>query len=322
MIELFGFILKVIIYGILGYVGYKIYLFLSPIFIALSPAVEVFWQGFTTLYNTVSSMGDVLNIIKGFVTDLVSKIGSLLSSVSGLPAQIASSITSFVRSITGPMQSAIDTLKNAGLCDERIKENIQPENTNIILEKLNNLPLKNYNYIDKNIYKGEKVCGLIAQDVINIIPEAVTIHKDFLPNIYKYAQVENIIESLKENTEIIEIKSESLEEILMKEQKQKVKLILDNISVELVKGANIKLLIDNNSDIQEILDFTENSITVYKSYNIKEDSKVLVYGTEIDDFHKLDRSYLGILCIGAIQELTTQNKKLVERIELLEKKLI
>ena len=55
---------------------------------------------------------------------------------------------------------------------------------------------------------------------------------------------------------------------------------------------------------------TENTITVSKWEEYKDDDKVLVYGTEIDDFHGLNQQYMGILSIGGIQELSKQVDKL------------
>ena len=38
--------------------------------------------------------------------------------------------------------------------------------------------------------------------------------------------------------------------------------------------------------------------------NYNETDKVFVYGTMVDDFHELNQQYLGVLCMGGIQELT------------------
>ena len=43
------------------------------------------------------------------------------------------------------------------------------------------------NFIDKKIYKGQEVYGLIAQEVTEIFPEAVEINKQHIPNINKSA---------------------------------------------------------------------------------------------------------------------------------------
>jgi peptidoglycan hydrolase CwlO-like protein len=37
---------------------------------------------------------------------------------------------------------------------------------------------------------------------------------------------------------------------------------------------------------------------------------VFVYGVEINDFHTIDKAYLGVLCMGGIQELSKLNTTL------------
>ena len=50
-------------------------------------------------------------------------------------------------------------------CDIRIKENIIDADSNDILNKINKLPMQNYNFNDKRYYDGNTVYGLVAQDV-------------------------------------------------------------------------------------------------------------------------------------------------------------
>ena len=67
------------------------------------------------------------------------------------------------------------------------KENIKFADSNEILEKIIKLPLLNYNFIDNKHYEGKTVYGLIAQDVKKILPEAITITSQYIPNIYTNA---------------------------------------------------------------------------------------------------------------------------------------
>ena len=61
------------------------------------------------------------------------------------------------------------------------------------------------------------------------------------------------------------------------------------------------------------------------TFRIKEieytDNKIYIYGTEIDDFHTLDKSYIYTLNVCATQELHRRIKSQEERIKELETKL-
>jgi hypothetical protein len=166
-------------------------------------------------------------------------------------------------------------------CDKRIKENIKQASTTECLDKINKLPMQNYNFIDKKFYKGQEVYGLIAQEVKEVFPEAVEINKQHIPNINKSAT-----HQLVEDNVILTVNNETkVDDSLM-------------------------LLINDKSMCAKVLKTTENTITVSKWEEYKDDDKVLVYGTEIDDFHGLNQQYMGILSLGGIQELSKQIDKL------------
>ena len=46
--------------------------------------------------------------------------------------------------------------------------------------------------------------------------------------------------------------------------------------------------------------------------------EVFVYGAQIDDFHTLDKNYLGIICMGGIQELSKRNDSLTTQVTTLQ----
>jgi len=184
---------------------------------------------------------------------------------------------------------------NRGWCDKRIKYNIQNANSNELLNKINMLPLQNYNFIDKKYYEGKTVYGLIAQDVKKILPEAVTIIKEYIPNINKIASF----------------------------YEMNNKIILE-VSNNTKTNDNIKLIINEMPFYTKVINSTYNSITVDKWPNYNDSDNVLVYGIMIDDFHTLNQSYLGVLSLGGIQELSKQmtylyeeNKKLKDKLEYL-----
>ena len=160
--------------------------------------------------------------------------------------------------------------------------------SNELLDKINKLPMQNYNFIDKKFYKGQEVYGLIAQEVKEIFPEAVEINKQHIPNINKPATHQQVEETV----------------ILTVDNDTKV----DN---------SLQLLVNDIVKIVKVIEATETTITVAKWDKYEEDDTVLVYGTEIDDFHGLNQQYMGVLCMGGIQELSKQVSALREENNIL-----
>jgi hypothetical protein len=179
-------------------------------------------------------------------------------------------------------------------CDKRIKENIITANSNDILNKINQLPMQNYNFNDKRYYDGNTVYGLIAQDVKEVFPEAVNITKHHIPNINK-----DVTSIVADGDTIV--------------------LTLEEFTVKV--DDDLYLVVNDKPVFVKVLAFTDTTITVNKWKQYNANDKVSVYGTTTDDFHILNASYLGILSLGGIQELTKQNNELKARIEKLEQLL-
>jgi hypothetical protein len=303
-----------------------IYPYLKPVFKVLGWIFEQF----TSMVGIISGMSGVLTTIYDFMMKMFSEIESIALTIADLPMKIVNSVTDFVMSLIDPINSAIDSLKSGGglWCDIRIKENINTTDNKDILDKLNQIPIKEYNYKDKKMYKGEKVQGVIAQEVKEIIPEAVNIDKGFLPNIYKNAdKVQIVMANNLVNTDIIILpKLDKIKPKIKRNKPIEYNLIIDiNYDVKLEKGMKIKIIVDEDIIIAPIIDFTPSSITVAKWYTYDKNKSLFVYGTEIDDFHYIDKGYLGILCIAGIQEICKKiketNNDIQERLLKLEKTL-
>jgi hypothetical protein len=330
IIELLTFIIQLFIYCFIGYNIYVIWTIIEPYVTPLIEAFKWLYDRFKELFDIVKNMGGTIRDIGSFLEKMVKKLGDIILSLGSLPQKIAD----LVKKLIEPINTAIDELRKAinvatgGLaggasslvdgakkffrgCDERIKENIVPADNEEILNKINSIPVKKYNYIDKNMYNGKTINGVIAQDIKKIIPEAVIICKDFLPNIYQYAKFETIKNEINDE----------------KVENDKIKLVLDNnLNIDLVKGSRLKLIMNDLIYIKEIIDFTDSTITINNCTDFNDQKEILVYGIEIDDFHKLDQSYLSMLCIGGIQQLCKQlkqsNNELLERLDKIENKLI
>ncbi len=145
-----------------------------------------------------------------------------------------------------------------------------------------------------------KVYGFIAQQIRQVIPEATSIQTSYIPNVMILADYNDGIITLPSQPEKVIIKLNDKIKCYDKDNKE--------INVE----------------VEEVIDEL--------TFRIKEteyiDNKIYVYGTEIDDFHTLDKSYIFTLNVCATQELhrrmEEQNviiKSQEERIKELEAKM-
>ena len=174
--------------------------------------------------------------------------------------------------------------------DIRIKEDIQDINDDYALQKILAIELKKYKYIDK-INKGDgNEYGFIAQQVKNVIPDAVNIEKSYIPNIMMVAEYNNkiVILPYKPTKVTIKIKDK------IKCYDSKNKLIEVEV-YEIINEVSFKI-----KDLDK--EYTSN--------------KIFVYGTYIDDFHTLFKDHIFALNIGATQELYRQLKKQKEIIRM------
>jgi hypothetical protein len=154
--------------------------------------------------------------------------------------------------------------------DIRIKKDIEDINDTIALDKILQIQPKTYKYIDTLFKKSHTVIGFIAQQIKEVIPEAVELAEEYIPNIYKVATTNEDIINL-DNTEILKVNND------------------------------IKIFDKNgNSELAKIIEVNETSIKIDKNYSNED---VFVYGSKVDDFNTLDKSYIYTLNVCATQEL-------------------
>ena len=153
--------------------------------------------------------------------------------------------------------------------DSRIKKDIEDINDDTALNKLLLIQPTTYNYIDVERNKGfGKVYGFIAQQIREVIPEAVPIIETVtpIPNIYKSCLINNNIEVYHS----IPLDTPIDTEVKIKESMYKIKEIYEDYFV-----------IDKDIDTDE----------------------AFVYGYNINDFHTLNKDYIFTLNVCATQEL-------------------
>jgi hypothetical protein len=193
---------------------------------------------------------------------------------------LATNITN--NNICAKFNSSIWTTGNViSSSDERIKTNIRDLEDDNALQMILNIQPKTYNYIDMRDRgsNSSNIYGFIAQQIKDVIPDAVKIQSEFIPNILliaHYNLAENIITLLSDNT--INIANFNMP------LKIKCYDMYDNIIiVEMIEVIN-----SNTFKIQNI------------KYN---NDKIFVYGTEVKDFHALNKEYINTLNVCAVQEL-------------------
>jgi hypothetical protein len=179
--------------------------------------------------------------------------------------------------------------------DIRIKKEIEDINDDNALQMILAIEPKTYKYIDGNKSK-ERVYGFIAQQIQEVIPEAVVLQNNIIPNIYKQCRCE-------ENKKIyIVLPPEVVGKFIQLTGLGKYKIVL----VE-----------DEYIEVEKYM----------QSVDIP-DGDNMVYGYEVDDFHTINKDYIFTLNVCATQELhrRMEAQKIViqaqeERIKQLETKL-
>jgi len=168
--------------------------------------------------------------------------------------------------------------------DQRIKKNIIDLNDDSALQKIMAISPKTYEYIDKS--KGSSnIYGFIAQQINEIIPEAVSLQKEYIPNIYQYVLCHSNV------------------------------IHLNNITISNILNIDTKLkIIDDTENVHycKVIsrDLEYNNLVIDKIFN----STIFLYGTEVDDFHILDKQYIYTLNVCATQKLTEKLNEAKDRL--------
>ncbi len=173
--------------------------------------------------------------------------------------------------------------------DERIKKDISVSDSKKDLETISKIEISNYKYIDEGQGPREQK-KVIAQQVMEHYPTAVSLGKDVVPCIYKKSTIED---------GVIKLQMETCGSDACCKVEDKIKLIYPDGSKELVN----------------IIESDGNKIKV----DSDKSGEVFVYGKEVDDYHSVDYDALSMLNISATQELYKIIKELKKEIEELKK---
>ena len=163
--------------------------------------------------------------------------------------------------------------------DERIKKDISTRSTKNDLDLINQLNVVDYNYTDYRTYGDRNNIGFIAQEIKKVMPDAIKVQEEFIPNIYTVSY--NVI-------------TDTNKTIIKLEKKYDVKI-----------GDKLKLIVpDKGEQIVDIIQVKGNNITT--SPIIESPEKVFVYGKQVDDFLAVEYDDVFTVSVSAIQELSKQ----------------
>jgi hypothetical protein len=157
--------------------------------------------------------------------------------------------------------------------DARIKKDIVDIDDGDALAKIMAIQPKIYDYVDNNRHRNKTdVYGFIAQQIAEVIPNAISLQTEAIPNIYTFGTIYSKV--LMINDEIADVK----------------------------EGSKIAVLFNNSKYIIEIQDiYTPSVYAVDNPYNLA--GTVFIYGTVVEDFYTLDKNYIYALNVCATQDL-------------------
>ena len=164
--------------------------------------------------------------------------------------------------------------------DRRIKENI----TDIVGARatMRQIPARRYGYIDKRKWNGTTV-GFIAQEVKEVMPEAVKVEKGFVPNILKRVQCTYAYN------------------------------ITLRMTCDELNSGRVRLFVTDEGG-ESLLDVEVNDgvMEVEKVY-----IQVYAFGYEVENIHTLEKSKLFALNFAATKEIDADVEALKEQINAL-----
>jgi hypothetical protein len=164
--------------------------------------------------------------------------------------------------------------------DERIKNVIGLSNSKKDLSTLLSLEITDYKMKDQA--KGNKPYKkVIAQQVMSVYPQAVSLTTEVVPDIYKVSTIDNGYVSLE---------------------------------TDLKAGEKVRLILEDETSLFDVISADKNGFKV----STDKSGKVFVYGREVDDFHAVDYESLSMLNVSATQELyklILSQQKTIESLE-------
>ena len=195
--------------------------------------------------------------------------------------------------------------------DERIKKNMIDISDDSALQKIKQIKPKTYTYIDTVLRGNDSVYGFSAQQIKSVLPNAVSLHHEYIPNLMCVAVVEGKTLKLQEST---------------------IDVSLNYTDASNIPFASVKALGNGNNKVCYLkvisVDSSLSTLTLeeeIEATNLTTDESgntiIYLYGQSIPDFHKLDKSQVFSLSVSAIQELDRRQETQKTTINQLEQRI-
>jgi hypothetical protein len=213
--------------------------------------------------------------------------------------------------------------------DKRIKNNIVDINDDQALQTLRLIKPKTYEYVNKIQRGNDNVIGFIAQEIKEILPKAVNITKDYIPNFYTKCNI-----SVTDSSSILLVTSPvdlswiPLHDDLGNECIDTAGNACSDASGN--KAFKIRFYDKINNEIEckttvvldkrRFLMDISGSTFLDASGNIVLDTDGLYFlqGQEIDDFHNLDKAAIFTVVTAAVQDIDRHQQMNASNLEALE----
>ena len=215
--------------------------------------------------------------------------------------------------------------------DRRIKTNIVDIDDDKALSILRKIQPKTYDYVDKIQRGNANVIGFIAQEIKEILPNAVKIMKKYIPNFYTTCQV-----SATDASNIVLVTSPiDLSWNPLHDQSGNAFVDADGnacsdasgnkaFDVRLYDQSNNEMICKTTSILDKrsfLMDITGSKM-VDASGNLvlEKDGGYFLYGQEVDDFHDIDKQAIFTVVTAAVQDIDRKQQSDEAKIAALESK--
>ncbi|MEL7145462.1 MAG: tail fiber domain-containing protein, partial [Bacteroidota bacterium] len=163
--------------------------------------------------------------------------------------------------------------------DIRIKEQIKTSLPRLDLDTLLKLRIADYAYVDQVAHGVETTKGLIAQEVEQVLPQAVKRTTDFIPDVYAAAN-----------------------SIQVNEADQQLEVALATAHGFTV-GDQVRLITDDETFNKKVCAVKDDQTFVVENWKFPKVTRVFVYGKKVNDFRTVDYNQVAMLGVSAIQAL-------------------
>jgi hypothetical protein len=176
--------------------------------------------------------------------------------------------------------------------DQRIKKDFVLDDSYESLRKVNRILVKDFLYRDEIQHGSASQKGVIAQELETIMPEAVTMHTDFVPDVYALPRTASISNNV-------------------------LTLTMRNPH-GLVSGETVRLITASGTREVKVVATSDTAFSV-NEWN-ETSTEIFVYGKQVNDYRTVNYNSVFCLGISAIQELYKQLQQLRNEVEAIKEK--